>query len=95
MDRLYLHYYDPAVQGGVTAFRAEDCTGDFGFFPATKNKQSTAWYNLDEIKKRHLENDAITSVMVPYGYDLKVWIDNGFISNSKVIHGPAFEDNNQ
>lgn len=38
----------------------------------------------------NIKNDYPSSIMVPYGYSVKLWEDNGFKKSSKVFDGPEF-----
>eukprot|EP00352_Strombidinopsis_acuminata_P005040 CAMPEP_0176357082 /NCGR_PEP_ID=MMETSP0126-20121128/14510_1 /TAXON_ID=141414 ORGANISM="Strombidinopsis acuminatum, Strain SPMC142" /NCGR_SAMPLE_ID=MMETSP0126 /ASSEMBLY_ACC=CAM_ASM_000229 /LENGTH=129 /DNA_ID=CAMNT_0017710519 /DNA_START=122 /DNA_END=511 /DNA_ORIENTATION=+ len=76
LDRLFLRYYDPAVQGAVVAFRDSDCRSDSGRFLSSTT--STASYTKSMMDTRNMKNDAISSIMIPEGYSVRLFVDDNF-----------------
>ena len=96
IDRVKLQYYDPLEIGAVTAFTNLDCQNWAGRLDATADPTQTAYYNLADIEARHLQNDQISSVVIPQGYTLKLYKDDGYVeSNKLVLNGPIWADNDQ
>ena len=93
LDKVKLQYYDPLEIGAVTAFMDSDCHNWAGRFDAAADPKETAYYNTDDIEKRHLKDDAISSVAIPQGYTVKLYNENGFDeSNKLVLNGPMWTD---
>ena len=78
-NRVKLQYYDPLEIGAVTVFSAYDCQQQTGRFDAAADPRETAYYNTDDMQKRHIQVDTVSSVMVPQGYTVKLYTDDGFL----------------
>ena len=82
-------------QGAVTAFYDWNCMGEFGRFETDSDPKKVAFYNEESIDDRGwLEDNVISSVMIPYGTSLKLFAENGFIEpKSLTIDGlPSMSD---
>ena len=79
IDRVKLQHYDPVEIGAVTIFGGCLCQGMSGRFDATADPKQTAYYNTDDMQKRHIQVDTVSSVMVPQGYTVKLYTDDGFL----------------
>jgi hypothetical protein len=91
-DRIRMRYYDAAERGAVTLFRDSHCQHEAGRFYAKEDKTQTAKYTKDQMKEHNMINDHASSIMIPYGYSVKLWEDNGFTGGSVVIDGEEWED---
>ena len=78
IDKIKLQHYDPVDIGAVTIFGGCLCEGMSGRFDATADPKQTAWYNLDDMQYRHIQVDTVSSVMVPQGYTVELYTDDGF-----------------
>ena len=85
LDRIYMRYYDPADRGAVTAFTNLDCTNWGGALHAPVDPKLTAFYNKDDIQWRHLIDNQISSVAIPYGYSIVLYDHDGFIDSNKLV----------
>ena len=77
LDKVKLQYYDPVEIGAFTAYSKVDCQGLSGRFDAAADPKETAYYNMDDMQKRHIQNDLIYSVMIPQGYTVKLYYSDG------------------
>ena len=78
LDKIKLQYYDPLEIGAVTIFDAYHCQGMNGRFDATADPKETAYYDWDDMQKRHIINDTVSSVAIPQGYTVKLYTAIGF-----------------
>lgn len=69
-----MYSYDPAERGSVMLFRDHDCRNNQQRFDAAEVETQIAEYNYDDVKKV----GKVSSVMVPYGYSLKMYSESGF-----------------
>ena len=97
LDVVKMRYYDPAERGAVTVFVDGDCKGTHGSFPAPAAEAQTAWINYDAIWERVVRESQISSVLIPYGYSLKMWAEDGFVDRdgAEVINGPYWATGEQ
>lgn len=72
LSRVVLRHYDPAVTGAVTLYRIHDCQNDLARFMADENSHRPAEYTKEMIQDV-FENNALSSVMIPYGYSLHIY----------------------
>ena len=47
---------------------------------------------MDDIQKRHIQNDTVSSVMIPQGYTAKLYFSDG---TDFVLEGPMWTDSEQ
>ena len=92
MDRVFLRHYDSAKHGAVTVFRDSNCRSNSGRFDATYDPKGTRAYTKYDMSVRNTYNDDMTSVMVPYGYSVKLYWDDSWAGESLVINGPSWTD---
>ena len=90
-----LRGYDAAKQGAVTAFEDKDCKGDFGRFDSTIDPHGTAEYTETDMKTQNLKNDYISSIMVPQGYTVELFKDDGFGGGSVTMSGLSWTSDDQ
>ena len=97
LDVVKLRYYDAAERGAVTVFVHGDCKGTFGRFEVPAAEEQTAWINYDAIWDRVHRSSQLSSVLVPYGYSLKMWAEDGFVDRdgAEVINGPYWATGEQ
>lgn len=91
-DRVRMRYYDAAERGAATLFRDNHCQHDTGRFYADPDPTQTAKYTKGQMEAHNMKNDKASSIMIPYGYSVKLWTDNGFSGHSVVIHGEEWTD---
>ena len=72
-DRIRMRYYDAAARGAATLFRDNHCQHEAGRFYADEDPTHTAKYNKEQMKDHNMNNDAASSIRVPYGYSVKLW----------------------
>ena len=65
--------YDPTVQGAVLLFKDKDCRNDVGRFYAPVSNTEKMSYTKSEMWDNNIENDEITSLMVPFGYSVDLY----------------------
>lgn len=69
-----MNYYDPAEQGAATAFVGAGCEDWAGRLDAAEDPASTAYYTMHDIaQSRHLPNDVMSSIAIPYGYSVALY----------------------
>ena len=94
-DRVKMREYDPTAIGAVTVFQDANCVSYSGRFDAAANPSETAYYNCDWINKNNMGNDKISSVMVPQGYAVALYKDDGWSPNSPlIINGKTWNTSN-
>ena len=91
-DRIRMRYYDAAARGAATLFRDDHCQHEAGRFYANENPTRTAKYNKEQMQEHNMNNDAASSIRVPYGYSVKLWSDDGFTGGSVVVDGEEWTD---
>ena len=75
---MKLTKYDPvAGNGAVILWKDGGCTGTSAALFVAKDGQD-AGYSAQDLTRNNFNNDQLTSVMVPFGYTLFVWKDNGY-----------------
>ena len=72
------------------AFRDSECRGESGRFDADPDAKEPAWYNKDGMSTRNIGNDDISSVLIPQGYSVELYEDDGFSGSSTVMNGPLW-----
>lgn len=92
MRYYWLYEYDPIQKGAVTVFNAADCRSFSGRFFAGDAGTTSLSYNMDDMWSEHTKNDTISSVMVPYGYKLKLWDASSLTGDSDVTDGKYVEN---
>lgn len=71
-------------------FRDTNCESAAGRFYSDSDPTLTALYTQNDMYFNNIKNDYPSSIMVPYGYSVKLWEDNGFKKSSRVFDGPEF-----
>ena len=99
-DDFYLYsvtmrYYDAKERGAVTLFENKGCAGPSGAFFATQKPSEQALYNTNDLVKGHLADNTVSSVMVPYGYSVQLFENNGFHGESVIIEGGMYASGDQ
>ena len=97
LDVVKMRYYDAAERGAVTVFVDGDCKGTHGRFEVPAAEAQTAWITYDAIWERVVRESQISSVLIPYGYSLKMWAKDGFVDRdgAEVINGPFWATGEQ
>ena len=94
-DRIRMRYYDAAERGAAMIFRDKNCEHDAGRFYADPNTAHTAKYTTGQMEANHIKDGYASSIMVPYGYTVRLWTESGFTGGSAVIDGEKWEDEQQ
>lgn len=71
--------YYPNDLGAITAFTAKGCTGGYGRYEASENLNEKKYYNMQDLTHTGGGNNSFDAVMVPFGYTVEMWKDNGFV----------------
>ena len=87
-----LRPYDPTVRGAAVLFFGRDCKEAAGRLDADEDPTKSADYTKDMMWDRNIWQDSISSVMVPQGYSLEIFKNDGFTGGSTVISGKEFTD---
>ena len=87
---LKLSHYDAKERGAVTLFANKGCAGQSGAFFATQEPTEEAMYNVKDLIKGHIAENTVSSVMVPYGYSVKLFENDGFQGESVIIDGGLY-----
>ena len=72
-------------------FTDGDCKDDSGRFISPVDPAQTSWYNRSDMEYLNIGNDRISSVMIPQGYALALYKDDGWTGNSTVLTGPMWD----
>lgn len=73
-------------------FRDGDCRSDMGRFLSPTSSTEKAYYTRAEMYEHNIKNDDVGSVMVPFGYSVDLFRDDGFAGDKKTVQGPVFND---
>mmetsp|Transcript_12428 Transcript_12428/g.15869 ORF Transcript_12428/g.15869 Transcript_12428/m.15869 type:complete len:263 (+) Transcript_12428:232-1020(+) len=92
VSMIMLNPYDPVRLGGVTLFHNDECSGKHGLFYATERLLEKKSYPLSAMKGRGIHNDAVTSLMIPYGLSVDLYTGDGFASPVYTVVGPIYSD---
>ena len=76
-------------------FRFRDCAGPSGAFFAAQEPTNSELYNAENLVKQHLPEDTVSSVLIPYGYSVRLNEYDGFQGESVVINGGLYTSANQ
>lgn len=93
VDRLYLRKYDPTVQGAIVAFKDAGCKNNSGRFYSSTDF-SPASYTKSMMDTRNIGNDEISSIMIPQGYSVRLFDNDGFQGSSTTMDGQMWTSNN-
>ena len=91
LDRVFMRSYDAAIQGAIVAFKDSETRGISGRFEANPDANEPAWYNNDGMHTRNIGNDEISSVLIPQGYSVLYYADDGFSGDTSVMNGPLWK----
>jgi len=87
MTVVNLYSYDSVNgTGAVTLFRDGNCSGDSAYFLAGEPGERKG-YNKSDVEANDFSNDKLTGVMVPYGYTLTIFDDDGFTGSNATFQG--------
>ena len=84
---LILDYFDKTTRGAVTAFGGSDCKEPSGRFDAHDDKTEKMEYTLDDLHNAGLWDNMIDSIVVPWGYSVELYSDDGFSGDVLVVTG--------
>ena len=73
-------------------FKYKDCEAQAGRYYSTTDPTQTALYTENQMYFHNMKTDYPSSIMVPYGYRVKLWQDKDFTNASKEFDGPEFLD---
>jgi len=92
VDVLKLSRYDAAERGAVTLFTDGDCMNTFGRFQVPAAEEQTAWINNEALWDTVAKKSEISSILLPYGYSLKMYASDGFVDRegAEVLNGPLW-----
>ena len=76
----------------MTAFKDGNCTDVSGRFYASTNPKSRNEYNKDDIKNYFGYDNEIDSVMVPNGYSVELFDNDGLYGDSYVVDSQSWRD---
>jgi hypothetical protein len=85
--KVFCHDYEN--YHGAMAFRDSNCKSDMMRIDIRSN--GTMYYNTIDIEWRGMANDSISSVMVPAGYELHLFKDNGLQGQREVYSGREYD----
>ena len=75
---LWMWPYDPLVQGAVTLYEYQGCKGCSAYFLASTIKDEKVQYTEDDMYHDFMWNDKVSSMMIPKGYAVRLWENDGF-----------------
>ena len=83
--------YDIKDTAAVITFKDGDCSLDSSRYFADATPGRKARFTTEDMWDHNDHNDAISSIMVPFGYAVELFADNGFKGSSVIIEGKSFE----
>lgn len=82
-----MYAYDSVSSAGsATLFRDKYCTGDSAYFQAGEPGELIG-YNKEDMKYWNFSSDTLSHVMVPYGYTVTIYDDDGFTGSYATFEG--------
>ena len=84
--------YDPAQLGAITVFQNSDCSALAGLFYASSQPLEKVYYSYDDLISHGVVDNAISSVMIPFGYQADFYDGDGFSGSKVHVRGNFFED---
>jgi hypothetical protein len=85
--KLYCHDYEN--YHAAMAFRDSNCKSDMMRIDIGKNRST--YYNKNDLNWRGMGSDNISSVMVPAGYELHLFDDDGLQGKREVYSGREYD----
>ena len=92
ISAILLRSYDANMVGAVTLFNNNNCKGDFSRLYASSIVGEVMSYDNDEISDYGVDDNSVSSVMVPFGYSLTVHSWENFGGFSTTVKGQAYLD---
>ena len=78
--------------GAVTMFKHSDCVGKSLRVYYNPNDPVGGQYNIEDLEALGMENDSISSIMVPKGYTAYLYDEGGFTGLMETIEGQYIDD---
>lgn len=79
--------------GHALLFSDMHCRGRVGRFAADPDPMRIAKYSQAELWQGGIGDNWVSSVMLPYGYSVRLYDYDGWTGSSKVVSGGMFTDN--
>lgn len=92
MTTLVLRPYDPIAQGAITLFTYSNCHDVSGRLYANSNPNYWAEYNKEAMWQNNIPKDDVDAVMIPFGYQIEFFDQDGFWGDSEIVKGKAYWD---
>lgn len=86
-----LRPYDAQKKGAVTFFSDTGCTGQAGRLYATENVDDVAMYLQSDLEVNGVDIDAVSTMMIPQTYMVKMYDGGAFDEGEFDVTGPFFE----
>ena len=78
--------------GAVTLFRDASCSDASAVFFSAPTALEKNSYVLSDMEAQGFEDDAATSMMIPYGVSVDLYSGDGFSGDKYTVVGPFYAD---
>ena len=92
VSSIYLWPYNPLMLGAVTLFRDASCSDASAVFFSAPTALQKKSYVLSDMEAQGFEDDAATSMMIPYGVSVDLYSGDGFSGDKYTVVGPFYAD---